>query len=153
MQRLLRSALLLSITLLVSSCASIVHGTSQDIPVNSDPSGARILVNGEDKGATPTTLNLKRGRDYQLVFRLDGYEDVTLNLERKFLAGSSVVGNIFSWGLLGIVIDVANGAAYELTPEELDATLRQNDMASTIDAREGSIQVFFFNPDQVATAP
>ncbi len=41
-------------------CATIIGGTSQRIPMTSSPSGAKIFVNGQEMGATPTTLKLKR---------------------------------------------------------------------------------------------
>jgi len=152
MKKLLQFVGLIALVLITSHCATIVRGTSQDFTTNSDPSGARILVNDEDKGTTPTTLTLKRNRSHKIVFRLDGYEDVTVNLDRKFMVGWPIFGNIFSFGLIGIVVDVANGSAYQLTPEELDVTLRRTGGTASIKAEEDHIQVFFFTHDQVRMA-
>lgn len=107
-------------------------------------------MNGEDKGATPTTLTLKRNRAHQVIFRHEGYEDVTINLDRQFKVGAAIAGNIFSWGLIGIVVDVANGSAYQLTPEQLNATLKQKGAVSSVKVEQDEIMVMFFSPSEVA---
>ncbi len=91
--------------------------------MTSDPPNARVIVNGQDRGETPTTLNLDTGRNYQVRFERDGYSSETLNLNKDFTIGWPIFGNIFSWGLIGIVVDVANGSAYKLKPEQLEAAL------------------------------
>ena len=149
MKKLLQLVCLLVVALTASHCATIVRGTSQDISANSNPAGARIVVNGEDKGMTPTTLTLKRNRSYQIVFKLDGYEDVTINMDRQFKITAAIGGNFFSWGLIGIVVDVANGSAYQLTPEELDVTLRRTGSTTSASTDRDHVQVFFFTPDKV----
>ena len=128
MQRSLRSVLLIgacsaAVLVLAAACATIVRGTSQDISINSTPSSARVMVNGADMGATPTRITLKRDKTYQVIFQKEGFEDVTLNIDRAFQFTPAVIGNLFSWGIIGLVVDVANGSAYELEPEQLDATL------------------------------
>ena len=139
------------LALVLSNCATIVRGSSQDFTANSEPAGARIFVNGEDKGATPTTLTLKRNRTHQIVFKHPNYEDVTINLDRKMKAGPAIVGNLLSWGLIGMVVDFANGSAYQLTPEQLDVTLRAMG-TSSVDVNDDEIKVIFFTPEQVELA-
>jgi len=113
------------ILLLFQNCATIVRGSSQKISFNSTPPSAKVIINGEVKGTTPTSLILKRNKEYQVIFRLDGYKDVTLNIEKEFKFVPTIIGNIFSWGIIGIVVDLANGSAYQLTPEQLNATLQK----------------------------
>lgn len=109
------------------------------------------MVNGQDLGRTPTTLTLKRKNQYQVVFKLEGHEDVTLAIDKEFKFGATIIGNIFSWGIIGIVVDIANGSAYQLTPEQLHASLGARGTAARIDADSESIQVYFFEPSQVVT--
>ena len=47
-------ALVLLCTLTIS-CASIFKGSSADVRVNSNPSGANIFINGIDRGAVSYT--------------------------------------------------------------------------------------------------
>lgn len=122
-RKALASLLLLLTIPILYGCATIVRGTSQEVRVTSDPADARILVNGEDRGATPTTLNLDRGRNYQIEFQKEGFSDQVVNVNQDFTVGWPIFGNIFSWGLIGIVVDVANGSAYKLQPEQVETAL------------------------------
>ena len=55
-------ALIISSVFLFQNCATIFSGfrTSQKIPVTSNPSGAKIIVDGEERGYTPLNLKLKK---------------------------------------------------------------------------------------------
>jgi len=52
--------IVLALISLSTGCASIVKGTTQAVPISSDPSGADVLVDGNLVGTTPTTVELKR---------------------------------------------------------------------------------------------
>lgn len=116
-------AVALMMVFIMSGCATIFKGSEADVRVNSSPAGATIEVNGINSGLTPQTLSLKRNQTHQIEFSRDGYESVLFNVERKFDIGTTVIGNIFSWGIIGIIVDVATGAAYTLTPADLQANL------------------------------
>lgn len=69
------SILLLSgVCILSSGCASIIHGTTQELSLSSNPSGARVQADGNQMGETPTKVTLKRKTDHVLVFNKEGYE-------------------------------------------------------------------------------
>lgn len=108
---------------LMAGCATIFKGSHAEVRVNSSPSNAEIYINGIDKGSTPKTLSLKRDRNYVLEFRKEGYESVKLEVTKDFDLATTVVGNIFSWGILGVVVDLATGAAYSLEPADVQANL------------------------------
>lgn len=135
-------------------CATIVRGTSQELAVNSTPSNARIIVNGEDKGKTPSTLTLKRSKTYQIVFKLDGYEDLTVNIDKNFKFVPTIIGNIFSWGIIGIVVDLANGSAYQLSPEQVNVTLASMGTSLNLpkNGNENELNVVFFTTEDLKRA-
>lgn len=143
---------LLVISILTISCASIFKGSSADVRVNSNPAGVNIFINDIDRGVTPQTLSLKRNSDYLLTFKKEGYEDLNFEIFKKFDFGTTVVGNIFSWGLVGIIVDVATGAAYSLTPADVEANMASLQAAGYIDknikADESDIFVFMLTTDQ-----
>ena len=58
----------------LSGCATAIHGTSQNIPILSDPTGAKITVDGNVIGTTPTEVKLSRKTDHLVVVEKDGYE-------------------------------------------------------------------------------
>jgi len=52
------------------------------LKVNSDPPGARIIVNAQPAGLTPASVEVNTGSNYVLV-RKDGFEDWTRDIEVK----------------------------------------------------------------------
>ena len=134
-----------------SSCATIFKGSSAEVRVNSSPSGAEVFINDMDRGKTPLTLNLNRNDNYILHFKKDGYEDVRVEVRKKFDGATTIVGNLFSWWLLGIVVDVASGAAYSLSPADINGNMDELKEAGIINPdkiREGEIHVFMLTKEQ-----
>jgi len=103
-----------------SGCATIAHGTSTTIRINSVPSGATAMVGGQTI-ITPSTVTLKNNQAYQVVFRKDGYEDTYYTID-KHMSGW-VWGNILFGGIIGLCIDAMSGGAYKLVPEDINVTL------------------------------
>ena len=122
--------------ILMTGCATIFKGAHADVRVNSDPAGASIFINKIDKGTTPQTLSLKRNRNYTLVFKKEGYEPVRMEVTKDFDIATTIVGNIFSWALLGIVVDVATGAAYSLEPADIEANFSKLKEAGYLPKKE-----------------
>ena len=48
------------ISVLINGCATILTGSTDIVYFDSDPEGARILIDGLKVGKTPATLTLKR---------------------------------------------------------------------------------------------
>lgn len=119
MKIILKSILLTSVILL-SSCATIISGSRQNVEINSEPSSAKVFINEIEIGNTPVQQNLKRNQEYSLVLKLDGYETYETKLERKFNAW--YIGNIAFGGLIGIIIDPITGAMHKLKPEEINGS-------------------------------
>jgi hypothetical protein len=107
---------------LVSGCATVVKGTTQVIPINSDPTGAEVLVNNNMLGITPTEIKLKRKNDHQVIIRKEGYSTVTMPVLKS--VGGAVWGNVLAGGLIGWGVDATSGAQYNLSPETIFVTLR-----------------------------
>jgi hypothetical protein len=100
--------------LLLSACATIVSGTSQDISVNTNPPGANCTINRQGQkigqvNPTPGIVNVDKTRDdLMLVCDKDGYQEATFLVHSGFEA--TTVGNVFIGGLIGVGIDAATGA-------------------------------------------
>ena len=115
--------LLLTCLLAPTGCASLHHGRSQVVLVESEPPGARILVAGEAVGVTPNFVELKR-RDAVITLDRDGFlpEEVevpgTLAMDGGVL-GDALLGALF-WATGPYVLaatlglDLITGAAWEL---------------------------------------
>ena len=110
--------------LMAVGCATIIHGTTQDIEVSSSPDNAEVWVDGAKLGSTPTRLTLKRKSSHEIKISKQGYKDVTATLDNNVDAW--IIGNVIFGGLIGCGIDFITGGAYDLTPERLDINLTQS---------------------------
>ena len=105
----------------LSACASIVHGSKQDVSFSSSPTGATVFVDNQELGVTPVTLKLTRKDHHFVRLEMAGY----LPYETMLTRGVSgwVWGNVVVGGIPGLAIDAITGALYRLTPETVEATL------------------------------
>ncbi len=137
---------LLILPIIISGCAAIIHGSSQDIAVNSTPSGAKVIIMGAHEATTPAVINLKRSNNNIILrFEKEGYEPVEFALTRK--VDGWVVGNIGFGGLIGLVVDFATGAAYKLAPEEVSLTMQKS--SSGFNNLDENLEVFCFEIKEI----
>jgi hypothetical protein len=127
--------------LLCPGCMLITRGSSQTIDVQTNPPGASVSIRpaptDSESTTTPTRLSLRRkpastvnvsrqgdrGAAYIVTASYPGYKDVSVPIESISLAGDTWVRNliwIHPFGLLlGVLVDVSSGAAYELRPSSI----------------------------------
>ncbi|MEL7023942.1 MAG: PEGA domain-containing protein [Pseudomonadota bacterium] len=122
MKRLSLTVLAAALTLL-SGCASIIHGPSQEVEISSNPSNATVTSNGRMLGQTPVTATLARKDEHVIKIELDGYTTYETTLTRT--TSGWFWGNIILGGLIGCAIDVVTGSFYKLTPEQVNAELSE----------------------------
>lgn len=108
----------LSIALVCSGCASLIHGTHQSVPVTTDPPGANVTIGGESF-ITPTDASLARDRDYQVVANKPGYQQSITEVHSS-LSGITFLDLIF---IIPWAVDLADGAAYKLEPSTISMVL------------------------------
>ena len=117
----MRSILLAASIAALTGCATIMHGTSQDIGFQSSPTNAKVLVDGLPMGNTPVVAKLSRKDNHIVKMNLDGYQPFEATLTR----GTSgwVWGNIVFGGLIGLAVDAMSGGLYNLTPNQISGQL------------------------------
>lgn len=125
-QRFALTIMLMLALVSMIGCASIMHGSKQKLVFGSTPTGATVEVTdamGVSHGScvTPCTLDLKRKNQYKATLIKSGFEPVELLIDKS--SDGWIWGNILFGGIIGLVIDFSNGAAYKLSPTELHATL------------------------------
>jgi hypothetical protein len=88
------------------------------------PSGAKVVVKDVQMATTPAVIELKRKEpNIVLRFEKEGYEPVEMALKRS--VDGWIAGNILLGGLIGLAVDFIDGAAYKLSPSEVDAVLAE----------------------------
>lgn len=93
------STILITLVLLISTgCASIITGSKRLVLFETDPSGAKVFVNGFEKGKTPVQLKVRA--DDRIDFRLDNYKERIVVMDSKFNAIAILNGiSILGWGI------------------------------------------------------
>ena len=126
-----RTHLLIGILPLVAACATIMHGTTQDVGLSSTPTNARVTVDNKPLGNTPVIAKLTRKDNHIVRFELDGYKPFEATLTR----GTSgwVWGNLVFGGLIGLAVDAMSGGLYKLTPSQIAGTMPQQTSGLTTD--------------------
>ncbi len=102
--QLLFATLTLAMTPALGGCATVIHGTRQDIRVETDPPGATASV-GDQKITTPGVLRLKRKeKALEIVVEKEGYVTQRVALTRK--------DSGWQWlNMIGIPVGIGVGAA------------------------------------------
>lgn len=120
MKKTIYYAFITTLTLSISSCATIFTGTKQTVQINSVPSAADVEVNGISRGQTPVALRLKKGFTGETVtIKKEGYDTKIFQPETTFNAVS--VLNLF--GLIGWGVDAATGAMMKYDPKAYEIKL------------------------------
>lgn len=111
----------LALTLLFSSCATVMSGSKQNVKFSSTPSAASIFIDEVEVGKTPFEMKLARKSEHEVMIKLDGYQTYQTKLTKKF--NGWFIGNILIGGIIGIIVDPITGAMYNLSPKEINAQM------------------------------
>lgn len=120
--------------MLSSSCASIISGSKRKVLFETDPPGAKVFVNGMEKGITPVQLKVKA--EDRVDFKLADYQEKIVVMDSKFnlvaiLNGFSIIG----WG-----IDAITGSLKRVDTKYVKVTLEQSQKSAFINyMKNGSI--------------
>ncbi len=116
----------------LAGCATVIHGTRQDVGISSTPSGASVSIDNVQSGTTPVFAKLRRKENHVVRISLPGYQPTDLTLTSS--VSGWVWGNIAIGGLIGLAVDAISGGMYKLSPEQLSAALG----ATTARVKKGS---------------
>lgn len=130
---------ILTSVLLLTSCATIVNGPTQQVGFTSVPSCATVLVNGHVIGRTPVSCSLKRNETHWVRIELEGFQPYEVCLSQRI--SGWVFGNILIGGPIGFVIDAVTGSIYKLTPDQVNAHMTQSTCKSWSKGHECFVSV------------
>lgn len=101
-------ALAFLFTLVLHSCATLVNTPYSVLEVSSFPDSAIVSIeNNPNEYVTPAVIPLKRSKQNVLISIEKDSISKQLLLDSK-LSPAFTIGNLFSWGLYGYVIDLTN---------------------------------------------
>jgi hypothetical protein len=110
-----------------SGCASIIRGPHEQIGLSSSPIGVTATVNGMTY-TTPVMVELPRKKNHIVVFEKEGYETASGTIQSSTSAFWAWNFLMFGYGaIIGIPIDFASGATYNLSPDTVHITLQKEE--------------------------
>lgn len=113
---------LLTTIFLINGCATIIHGTTQEVSITTDPSEANLCLDGRENYRSPTKIIMKRKDDHIVEVTKEGFEKENINI--KSVISAAVAGNLLLGGLIGIGVDALSGGASRLEPDNINVRLR-----------------------------
>jgi len=132
-----------SAVLMAGGCSSPV--LKQDIPVSTNPMGARIYADGQLVGETPASVALERNRSHILTLVKENYRQEDVVIERRYQKDKSYLKAIESGidsglffgdagmgigaGMMSLSEQEETGEAYVLAPTAVAMTLTPLGMA------------------------
>ena len=131
-----RNIFSLAIALSLTACATVVSTPRQMVKVESNPSGAKIIVTTKAKpgstavakrveaGVTPATVSVSR-KDGEVLLELEGYETAKVPLKPGFNAW--VLGDVALGSLLSTSIDTSTGASNQYDPGQYLVDLKKKE--------------------------
>lgn len=133
------------LSLVLAGCATLFAPGPDLVPVDSEPAGARVYLDGRLVGATPTIVVVNRKDAGLLRIELPGYEPLTLDLDKEF--NPPTLLNVFLLG--GMVIGFAVDAITQDIGRYPEAPVFVRLVATYDDGREVTLE----RPLEVARGP
>jgi len=116
MQKLISCGVLVSL-LLVTSCATVFKGATDEVNFASNPAGAEVYIDGKLMGKTPINFELTSKKTYVIDFKFEG-KTKTVNLANKVGAGWIILDVLC--GLVPVIVDAATGSWYTLSQKNIN---------------------------------
>src|SRR5262245_11588728 len=92
------------------SCATLLKGTTEEVMVNSDPSGAQLTINDQNVGSTPYDAKVPSDQVLHIHVSKPGYKAQDITDDTKFRWGYEI-WSFLEW-IIPMGIDLADGAAW-----------------------------------------
>lgn len=98
----------IAISILLSGCASMFSGTSQQVSVRTNEQDAKIYANEEYIGTGNGVTTFKKKDNYILTARKEGCNDTSITPTKSFDA-TTLLGVLIDFGLISVLL--IDGAA------------------------------------------
>jgi hypothetical protein len=149
MKNIIHFSIIISLIYL-GSCATLFKGSTEEVSFSSEPSKAKVYVNGQLMGKTPFPLNLESNKNYSIEFRLDGYENKTILINNSVGADWIILDVLF--GLIPIIVDAATGDWYYLDNTNVRAALEELDLDNSYPQEQAAVDEPIIIVDKVEKA-
>ena len=111
--------------IVLSGCATVTRGTTDQLQLLSEPPGAEAHTSLGHVCVTPCTLQFNRKDEFTVTFSKPGYQDQQVAVTTR-VAGAGVAGfagNLVVGGVVGMGVDAATGSTLEHVPNPVSVHL------------------------------
>lgn len=113
------------LSIVTQGCSTVIHGTHQDLTINTTPAGAIARVDSQSC-RTPCTLRISRRAES--IYITNHSVQKKYDLSKTTNAMEVFLGNLVLYLFWpGIIIDYKSGGAYSIDPVSMVLTQDQND--------------------------
>src|SRR6266705_2054242 len=98
--RIVATVALAALAALCAACATIPRGTTSQVQIQSNPSGAEARTSMGHLCTTPCTLQFARRDEYVVTISKPGYHTEEIPVTTR-VAGAGAAGNVLVGGLVG----------------------------------------------------
>ena len=128
MNKAILATAIVSVSLL-SGCATVTRGTTQNVAVDTQPQDALVTSSSGPGCTSPCTLDLKRNTGHTLTATKEGYKPKKAVIRNEVSGGGAagMAGNVLVGGVVGMAVDAASGAMYDLYPNRLTLILEEEE--------------------------
>lgn len=112
--------------ILFTSCASILTGSKRNVLFESNPSGAKVFVNGFEKGVTPTQIKVKA--DDRIDFRLEDFRERVVVMDSNF----NLVAIINGFSIIGWGVDALTGSLKRVNTKYVKVNLEKESVTKPV---------------------
>ena len=119
MKKILLSAM--AVATLSFGSATIFSGQNQSISIDSEPSGAKVYVDGQMRGVTPLSVMMNKTlSSHEIRIQKEGYSDINVPMTHSY--DPVALGNII-WDLS--TTDFLTGSMMQYSPNNYYFTLEK----------------------------
>lgn len=125
---MLRKTVVLTALVALAGCATVTRGTTNQVQITSEPSGAMVRTSLNHNCSTPCTLTIDRKAEFSVVFSKEGFAEQVIEVKSQ-LAGAGAAGfagNVIAGGIVGMGVDAATGSTLEHVPNPVHAILQKS---------------------------
>jgi hypothetical protein len=121
----MRILVIAALAMLVTGCASITRGTTDQVQIQSQPSGAEARTSMGHTCVTPCSLQFSRKDEFTVTISKPGFHSVEIPVKAQVggAGAAGFAGNVILGGVVGMAADAATGATLEHFPNPVIATL------------------------------
>lgn len=111
--------------LMVSGCATVTRGTTEQVQLVSEPPGADARTSMGHSCVTPCTLQFTRKDEFVVTFSKPGYrsQEVPVTTRVAGAGAAGFAGNLIVGGVVGMGVDAATGSTLEHVPNPVSVVL------------------------------